>query len=353
MFAKEKVVTYVSASQFTVPSTIDYGPLNIGCYLCILDGDPVTGVIWRQSEMPHDPNYHRGGNNPWHTDKATNHIHWMITNFNTYHATRNPTSIKKIKYIEVGNEPNWDLNNTMFFNGSAGQMIDMVWAAKQAVATSDDPTVKVIPCGFTYNAGVWASPVIFRAYCNAIGPVSGKKGWETLTDGMSYHVYSMPWVNNEFNSPGIGNTADYWGVVPLRNIITTASGGVLNGYAVPFYNSESGMNQGNNGVPQYRIDIFNAYRALSPADRKLVYFLSRAIQAVTGIKACYDYDLEGSYGVAPPDTNGENAARAEFNALLAGTTIDSAAYSNGKRLKIRIAGVDHIWAQPDSWPYNG
>jgi len=96
-------------------------------------------------------------------------------------ARYNTGGKRKIKWIELGNEPNFNQNRNGFWWGSASDLVRMGKVVRDA-AKAVDPDILILSPGF-----VDVAPAI--AWLAAVDPVSGKKGSEII-DLFSFHPYT-------------------------------------------------------------------------------------------------------------------------------------------------------------------
>lgn len=330
-------ITSTGLQTYTYPLAADPGTSPRTNELTMETGIVDGTVVWLPAD--HEAYTIPGDASPADPAKVNSFIAALMARYNT-------GGVRKISVLEIWNEPGFDHDGTMFFRGTASQMVDMVWAARLASKAADGATnnIPVIGCGFTYAAGAANNnPVYMTAFLNAIGDIyNTKKGVDTLVDGMSYHLYQAHIANgdqlNGVNMNGTGYNRNF------RTIFTAAGG---SGSTVPLYLSEFGLFLKDNA--SFSLSSLGKFLALSEDDRRIVLLQRLLFFACTGTKQMYLYAyhdavLEYEFcGSLSTDTNGVRQALVDFNTLFAGKTITSAYFSNGYKLKVTISGVDYIY----------
>lgn len=283
---------------------------GVGSYMYTIYGTP-TWAATPSGQTHQDPYGNYGGaDRPADMSKLAAFVTALVTRYNTGGSRR-------IKYLEIWNEPGFAQNWTGFFWGSAVDMVEMAETVR-AAAKAVDPGIVVISPAFTGT--LTTMDTWLGTYSSAVG----KHGRQTF-DAVSWHPYTAQGDGSAKNLRV--NTA--WGIERLNSILV--SHGVS---SVPKYISEYGTDSSSGA----------AFAALDAQARKRWMERVMALAAVLGVAGFYVYSYDGSLsGDYINDADGVIAAFNRISATLCGKTISFATQRWDGALYLTVDGVTHVF----------
>lgn len=211
---------------------------------------------------------------------------------------------RKIKYIELWNEPAFSGAGNTFYWQSAQSLVAVSCAIVDA-ARSVDPAVKFLSPSIIEGTGV-----LEYNWLSAVDPASGRRGIDII-DGFSVHLYEVHSVSDSY---------DYIFGVKKSAMIKA-------GHQVPIYVTECGF------AGSYDRQAYDDFCALDSNGRKRRMAIQLASLAALGVKSvciyAYSGDSTGLSGNLFSDDDGVIAGIESFSALL-GSTITASFQHNGR-----------------------
>jgi hypothetical protein len=180
---------------------------------------------WAASDPTQDDPYggHGGNTPPTSQDYLSDFITQLVTRYNT-DTIRNNGGHKKIKYIEIWNEPTYAVSSISFFTGSADDLALMaktIYTAAKAV----DATITILSPGFSGSSYV-------DDFLNAS---DGGVGFgRDYIDGLAFHPYQSKLYG--YYIPYDGSYPSQWDTY-IKNALV--AGGLASTF--PIYATEQGI----------------------------------------------------------------------------------------------------------------
>lgn len=256
---------------------------------------------------------------PQDPTKLTRFITALLTRYNT-------GGNHKIWALELGNnEPNFSENYTFFYWGSAVNLVDSAYTAKQA-ALAVDATVKFLSPGFL-NSNNFVNTT--NVWMNALITGGGGLRGSDIVDGSCWH----PYTGNKETSRWYPKNGDF-GILKHWQAAAAWASARPN---IPLYNTEWGTSTSNDAD----LVQFNA-ESPNTRQRQLERFL--AMNAACGVSGVYLYAWGNSLvGRIDTDTYGVREAINRVFDIINGKTITkSYEYEDGS-IKLTIDGVDYLF----------
>lgn len=258
------------------------------------------------------------GGAPQDATKLTRFVTALLTRYNTGGS-------HKIWALELGNnEPNFSENYTFFYWGSAVNLVDAAYTAKQA-ALAVDATIKFMSPGFL-NSGYFTNTT--NVWMNALITGGGGLRGSDIVDYACWHPYTNSKDTSYWNAKNGGfGIFEYWKAAAAW---TSAKPNI------PLRNSEWGTSiSGDADLTQFN--------ANAPKSRKRQIERFLAMNACCGVSGVDMYAYGNSLcGNMSADTYGVRTAMNRIQDELAGSTITkSYEYEDGS-IQAVISGVS-LW----------